>query len=226
MKKLFIIGNWKANKTVEETRIWLEEIKKFFDTKPNYGNKEIVVCPPFIHLGLILNFVHEHNLPIGLGVQDLSQFGRGAYTGEIPGSIAHEFAGYCIIGHSERRRYFHEDDNTVAKKFEMAKSSMLQPIICVQDQNTPLPRNTIFIAYEPVFAIGTGTADTPENAEKVASQIKKQNKGDLEYQYVLYGGSVTGENVNSFTKMPSIDGVLVGGASLDPKKFIDLIKNA
>ncbi|HVF68989.1 MAG TPA: triose-phosphate isomerase family protein [Xanthomonadales bacterium] len=224
MKKLFIIANWKANKTEDEMQIWLSEIKNLLGQNPDYGtgNKEIVVCPPFTHLAMIKKYVKTNNLPIRMGSQDISVFGRGAYTGEIPAALQHDFADFCIVGHSERRKNFNETDEIVAKKVEMAKAGGFLPIVCVQGEETPVPKDSVIVAYEPISAIGTGNPDTPESADKVASIIKEKSGA----QYVIYGGSVTGENVNTFTQMPSIDGVLVGGASLDAEKFMQIIKNS
>lgn len=224
MKNLFIIANWKANKTEEEAMNWLKQIKDLLAQNPSYGsgNKEIVVCPPSTLLSTVNKFIKNNNLPLRVGSQDISIFGRGAYTGEIPGSMLRKYAAFCIIGHSERRNNFNETDEIVGKKTEMAKAGGFLPIVCVQGKETPVPKDTIIAAYEPITAIGTGIPDTPENAEQVAKTIKETHG----VQHVLYGGSVTGENVESFTQMPSIDGVLVGGASLDAAKFIQIIKNS
>lgn len=212
----FIVANWKANKTSLEAKEWLQEIS-------NNANKEIIVCPPLTLLSDMKSLIANYQLPITLGVQDISAFDEGAYTGEVNGKQIKEFADYVIIGHSERRQNFKETDEMLVKKVQMAQKYLLTPIFCIQDQNTFIPEGVKIIAYEPVGAIGTGNPDTPENADKTAQIIKDTHKNVM---FVLYGGSVTSTNVSSFTKMPSIDGVLVGGASLDASEFGKIIQYA
>lgn len=223
MKKLFIIANWKSNKTIEEAEKWLHDFAEVLKSdNSNIKNKEIIVCPSFTLLEHSRYCSANLKLPLKLGAQNISPFDRGAYTGEVFGSQIKEFAQYVIIGHSERRKNFSETNEMLAQKVLMAKKYNLTPIFCIQNEKTPVPQEIDVIAYEPPTAIGTGNPDTPENAEKVAGFIKEKNK---DVTNVLYGGSVTSENVNSFTKMPNIDGVLVGGASLDLVEFSQIIKN-
>lgn len=221
MKPLFIVANWKANKTEAEARLWLEKLREFLRNDPP-GLKEIIVCPPFFLLSMMKQYVAQHELPINIGSQDVSQCGRGAYTGETPASLIQAYARYCIIGHSERRNHLNETHETLVHKVEMALGSMILPIFCVQDANTPVPKGVRIAAYEPVFAIGTGNPDNPENANRVADKLKK----DYQIMHVLYGGSVNENNVKSFTSMRHIDGVLVGSASLEASSFIHIIQNA
>lgn len=224
MKKLFIVANWKANKTEEEALEWLKELRVLLNkTKSLWEYKEIIICPSYPLLPRAKEYIRRNELPLQLGSQDVSVFGKGPYTGEVPGSLIYNYIRYCIIGHSERRRYFHEDTKTVFKKAEIATSSQMIPIFCVQDKDTEVPEGVFLVAYEPVFAIGTGNPDSPENADKIADEIKKKNKA---VKYVLYGGSVTSKNVNSFTQMQNTDGVLVGSASLDASEFLEIIQNA
>lgn len=208
MKNILIVGNWKSNKTQEEAKDWLT---KFHATQTN-----IVLCVPFTLLSVMKGG------PFMLGAQDVSPFGEGAYTGEVSARGIKEFADWVIIGHSERRKYFSETDELLAKKVEQAKSVGLKIIYCVPDDKTPVPSGVDVVAYEPVWAIGTGKSDTPENANEVITHIKANSQGAL----VIYGGSVTAENVASFISQSSIDGVLPGGASLDPEKFSNLIMAA
>lgn len=221
MKKLFIIGNWKSNKTVLETREWVE---KMTASNLQIGEgKEVVVCSSYPSLSLLKHLITKENLPIHIGAQDISPFGPGAYTGEVNASQIKEFATYTIIGHSERRKYFKEDDELLGKKVQIALAAGLTPVFCVDSEKTLLPQGVALVAYEPLFAIGSGQADTPEDAEKVAAAIKAKNPN---IKAVIYGGSVTAENVQTFTAMPSVDGVLPGGVSLDAEKFTQLINNA
>lgn len=223
MKKQFIVANWKSNKTIDEAEKWLHGLdKKLRFDKPDLKNKEIILCPSFTL------FEHAHycsenlRLPIKFGAQDISPFEAGEYTGEINGRQIAEVASFVIIGHSERRRHFLEIEEMLEKKAEMAKKYKLTPIYCIQDRETPIPKETALIVYEPIFAVGSGHPDTPENAQEVAEFIKEKDKSVS----VLYGGSVTARNVASFTKMSSIDGVIVGRASLNPEEFADIVKNA
>lgn len=235
MKKLFIVANWKSNKNISEAKEWIEEVEssKLKAEGPSgvqsNGKKEIIVCASFTLLpdlkSLIFNPTGTRGLKssIKLGVQDISPFGPGAYTGEVNGEQIKEFADYVLIGHSEQRKYFHEDTESINKKIEMALKYNINPIVCVQDEKEKIPQKVSFVAYDPAFAIGTGNPDTPENANTIAEEIKRKNNN---VKYVLYGGSVNSKNVGSFTNQSSIDGVLVGGASLDAKEFLEIIKNA
>jgi triosephosphate isomerase (TIM) len=216
MKQLFIAGNWKSNKTIVESKEWLT--KFIFDaSKFPVNNLTVVICAPYIALPELKN--HMGSTPVVLGAQDVSPFNDGAYTGEVTAGMIKEVADWVIIGHSERRKYFNETDEMLGKKVEQAASAGLKVIYCVQDENTTVPNGVDVIAYEPVWAIGTGKTDTPENANSVVASIKQKTQVDI----VIYGGSVVAENVASFVSMPSIDGVLPGGASLDPEKFAHLI---
>lgn len=214
MDAIYIVANWKSSKTTFEARQWLQEFQMSTD-------KEIVVCPSFTLLPIMKKTIQELKLPIKLGAQDISPFGEGAYTGEINGKQIKEFADYVIIGHSERRSHFQEDDAILEKKVQMAKSYNLEPIFCVQDGKTIIPQGVAIAAYEPIFAIGSGNPDTPQNANDVAKKIKDQTNIT-----VLYGGSVTSVNVHQFTNESSISGVLVGGTSLDVKEFSQIIHHA
>ncbi|MEK7119011.1 MAG: triose-phosphate isomerase family protein [Patescibacteria group bacterium] len=220
MKSLFIVGNWKSNKGIAEAHDWLRQ----FNAKcqmPNAKWKDlaIVLCVPYT----LLNFLHDQikqlNLPIVLGAQDVSPFGDGAYTGAVSARQVKEFADWVIIGHSERRKYFGETDEVLAQKVAQAKTAGLNIIYCVSDENTVIPDGVDAVAYEPVWAIGTGKAETPEHANAVIAGVKAKTQ----IRSVIYGGSVTPDNVASFLAQPAIDGVLPGGASLDAGIFAALI---
>ena len=220
MKNLFIIGNWKSNETTHESKEWISAFPISHLQSPH---KSIILCPPFSLLSEMKQLIEEKKLPIFLGSQDFSAFESGAHTGEESPALLKEFVSYTIVGHSERRKELGETDTLIAQKVSMAKEFGIQAILCVQGKETPIPEGVTLVAYEPIFAIGSGHPDTPENAESVIQAIKETNP---QVKYVLYGGSVTPENVSTFTQMPSIDGVLVGGASLDPEKFAQIIEHA
>lgn len=219
MEKTYIIANWKSNKTQQESQDWIATFKDIAFPQ----EKEVIVCPPYTLLATLAWFVKTNNLPLRLGAQNISAFSAGSYTGEVYAEQIKEYASYTIIGHSERRRLFHETDEELAEKVTRAQTAGLAIIFCVQDQHTPIPPGVTLVAYEPVSAIGSGNPDTPENAETVAKEIKQNNP---EVKDVLYGGSVTAENVKNFTSQENISGVLVGKASLDPQSFQGIIQNA
>jgi triosephosphate isomerase (TIM) len=219
-KKTFIVANWKSNKTESEAKEWFSAVSIL--REQDLSNKEIIVCPSFVYLFLIKSIIKEQKLSVKLGSQDISSLGEGAYTGEINGKQVKESADYVIVGHSERRNNFKETDEALFKKFKLAKEAGLNVIYCIQGKETKIPENADTIAYEPVCAIGTGNPDTPENADKVGAYFKANSQ----VINVLYGGSVTADNVDNFTQMPNLNGVLVGKASLDPSEFLQIIKNA
>lgn len=217
MKPIFLVANWKSNKTIKEVLEWFSEIKNITID----SNKKIIICPSFTTLETAKRLIDENNLPFEIGAQNVSAFCQGAYTGEINSVQIKDFADYVIIGHSERRENQNEDNGLLSEKTNRAKEEGLKVIYCIQGIDTAIPENVDVIAYEPVFAIGTGAPDTPENAGKVAIELKKRFQKPF-----LYGGSVTAENIKSYTSKEEIDGVLVGGASLDPHKFGKIINLA
>ncbi|MCL4418934.1 triose-phosphate isomerase [Patescibacteria group bacterium] len=218
-----LVANWKSNKTIDETETWLHDFSEGLN-KASIGleGKRIIIAPPFTSLEHARYCAGNLKLAVEFAAQDISPFTEGAYTGAVSAKQIKELANYVIIGHSERRREFAETDEMLEKKVAMALRFGLTPIFCIQNENTPVPQGVKVVAYEPPSAIGTGNPDTPENASNVA--IKVKDKYDI--THVLYGGSVTGQNIADFIKMPSIDGVLVGGASLNPLEFLEIIKNA
>lgn len=234
MKTIYIIANWKSNKTKGEVDQWLTEIAKSKGQKEKIG-KEIIVCPSFLHLSQCKQLISEQNLPFKLGAQNISPFSAGAYTGEINGEQLKDHVSHVIIGHSERRNHFGESNEIVFKKVIQAITNNLTPIVCVsnidqvhdlteriENYEPKLTTANLLIAYEPLFAIGSGQADSPENANNLAQTIKKE----MPSSFVLYGGSVTSQNVKTFIDQPYIDGVLVGGASLKPLEFSQIVQNA
>jgi len=223
-KQLYFVANWKSNKTLEEAREYIETL-----SLPGLSPEvHIVICPPFPYLFFMADQVKERQLPIALGAQDISLFPFGAYTGAVTGGMVAPTAQYAIVGHSERRKYFHETNQDVANKVRTALESDITPIVCVDEPYMESQLaffngdecKKMIVAYEPLSAIGSGTPDTPEHADQIAARIQQLSEAEIP---VLYGGSVTSESVASFVCMSHIAGVLVGGASLDPSKWSDLV---
>lgn len=247
MRKPIIAGNWKMNKTIGES---IQMIKKLKLQLTNIHYVDIVVCPPFTALAAVNGILRDSN--IKLGAQDLHWEQKGAFTGEVSANMLID-AGcqYVIIGHSERRQYFGETDQTVNRKIKAALACGLIPIVCVGEKlkereagNTEsvveeqvtgalsgLFKNEIqnlIIAYEPVWAIGTGKTATPQQANKVHRFIRKlltqlydQKTGET--IRIQYGGSVTPTNISGLMSQPDIDGALVGGASLEVDSFTKIV---
>ena len=250
MRKPMVAGNWKMNKTVAEGVKLVEELAPMIK---DITSVDRVVCPPFTALYSVSQVLKGTG--IGCGAQDLFWEEKGAYTGEVAPNMVAELGEYVIIGHSERRAYFGETNETVNKKVLAALKIGLTPIVCVgetleenQSGNTEAVVSSqvleglkglnaeeaakIVVAYEPVWAIGTGLAATGPDANKViADYIRKPYAtmyGEEAAQAirVLYGGSVKGSNAAEFFGQPDIDGALVGGASLKAPDFTDIVKAA
>ncbi|MEW6556644.1 MAG: triose-phosphate isomerase [Elusimicrobiota bacterium] len=243
-----VAGNWKMNKTVGEAVELVTQLKqKLSDVK----NREMLVCPPFVAIVIVREIVKNSN--IKLGAQNMYFEKSGAFTGEIsPVMLKDVGCEYVIIGHSERRQYFGETDDSVNKKMKVAFENGLIPIVCIgetlqqREQNetfsvverqvktgltglTGEQANRLVIAYEPVWAIGTGKTATPQQAEEIHAFIRKlycemYGKDSGEAVRILYGGSIKPDNFAEIMKQPNIDGGLVGGASLKADDFIKLVR--
>lgn len=250
MRNSFVAGNWKMNKNMAETRELLAAMSAGLN---EVGGVERVVCPPFTSLMVAAEILA--GTEIGLGAQNLHWEEKGAFTGEVAPGMVKELCGYVIIGHSERRAYFDETNETVNKKLLAAQKAGLTPIVCVgetllqyEDGETqqivssqtreglrgvsPELASSIVVAYEPVWAIGTGKASSAENAQNVHGGMIRPVLAELfgtetaQAIRILYGGSVTAANAAEFFSQPDIDGALVGGASLKPEEFISIAKAA
>lgn len=218
MEKI-VIANWKANKTLNEAIFWVEnvglELAKL--------GKQAILCPPTVFLIPIAAKIKQLNLEsfLLLGSQNISHFPQGAYTGEISASQLLGIVKFSLVGHSERRRYLGETKEQIFAKINLAKEIGITPVFCFDipqiEEVFELGDEKLICVYEPVSAIGTGIPDTPENAAKVAAQVKLKKPSAK----VLYGGSVTGKNALNFLQVT--DGVLVGTASLDPTEFLTIL---
>lgn len=212
-----IIANLKANKTWDETAVWLDQVGK---NLASYGGTAIV-CPSTAFLAAAAININSAKYRLKLGAQDISRFEQGPHTGEVAVSQLAGLCEYVIIGHSERRQNFAETDEVVNRKLENALAAGINPILCVQDGNSVIPQGAQIVAYEPTFAVGTGHPDTPENVFNIASNLKQKGRFTI-----IYGGSVTAQNAAAFLKKDLVEGFLIGGASLDPWDFLDIAKTA
>jgi triosephosphate isomerase (TIM) len=246
LRRPLIAGNWKMNCNHLEA-IGLVQKLAFTLTEPQLTAVEVVVLPPFTAIRSVQTLVDGDKLLIGYGAQDLSTHANGAYTGEISGPMLAKLGcSYVVVGHSERRQYHHEDDALVNAKAKAALANSMTPIVCVGEglpvreagEHVPYTLaqldgsldglksddvEKIVIAYEPVWAIGTGRTATPEDAQEVIGAIRNrvadQHGNTADRVRVLYGGSVKSNNVAAIMEQPDIDGALVGGACLDPVEF-------
>lgn len=218
-KTIWIVANWKSNKSISQALDWIDAVGPQLSLG---ANLKIAVCPVFAALSEVKKAVTVGNFPITVGAQDLSPFGTGAYTGEEPAELLNQIIDLAILGHSERRGNFGETDEMIAKKVQQANANKILPLVCVQNSEINIPDGCKLAAYEPVFAVGTNNPDTPENADNVARGLKAKYGRDLQ---VLYGGSVSSENVRGFVVEENLSGVLVGNASLDEGEFLKICKN-
>jgi triosephosphate isomerase (TIM) len=250
MRKPFVAGNWKMNKTIAETR---DLVFKMSVQLREINDVEKVICPPFMSLMAASALLEGSG--IGLGAQNMHWEEKGAFTGEISSSMVKELCSYVILGHSERRAYFGETDQIVNRKLISAQAFDLIPIVCVgetldeyeskrtrevvsaQTSNSlkdvsPANAPSIVVAYEPVWAIGTGKASNGKEANAVVKDVIRPALTELfgektaQTIRVLYGGSVTASNAAEFFSQPDIDGALVGGASLKIEEFVAITKAA
>ncbi len=219
-----IVANWKENKTASQTTEWFEQFSIFNFQFSN--NAEVVICPSFVLLPVTAREVSKLE-GVKLGAQDVSKFEEGQYTGEVSAKMLKDFVEFVIIGHSERRKYFGETDEDVQLKVRQCLKYGLTSIVCVStiQELSSLPSELSsgqlpIVAYEPLFAVGTGIPDSPENAQEFAEKIKSVVGQGVR---VLYGGSVNAKNAKSFVNQPDIDGVLVGEASLDANEFAKIV---
>ncbi|MEE2040823.1 triose-phosphate isomerase [Nocardiopsis sp. CT-R113] len=247
-----IAGNWKMNNNHLEAIALVQKLAFGLNDK-DYDNAEVVVLPPFTDLRSVQTLVDGDRLKIGYGAQDVSAHDKGAYTGEISGSMLAKLdCSYVLAGHSERREYHNEDDALVNAKVKAAYRHGIVPILCVGEglevrkagrqvehvlaqldgalkEVTAEQAERIVVAYEPVWAIGTGEVATPEDAQEVCSAIRVRLAELYSPEVagavrVLYGGSVKGDNAPGIMAKEDVDGALVGGACLKADEFVKVIR--
>ena len=250
MRRPIIMANWKSNGSISQAKDLCEKIAKNYS---KYNPKaDVVVCVPFPYISYVQSVISSSGIKVG--AQNLSQYGSGAYTGEISAAMLKDLGvDYVIIGHSERRSLFDETDAIISRKVQNALNEGLKVILCVGEtleqrnlgkvnevisnqlnavlsEVSLLQQENIIIAYEPVWAIGTGLAATPEQVNEVHAEIRKvvaKVNPNLENVIrIVYGGSVNSGNAAEIFKLPDVDGGLIGGASLKPNDFNQIIIQA
>jgi len=251
MRKKIVAGNWKMNKTFSEAEELITEIADALD-EVNLAGVEVVLCPPALYLEMATDVAFESNFTVG--AQNVYPEDQGAFTGEISPLMLKELnVTYCIIGHSERRKYFGETNDFLQRKVDALLKNNLLPIFCcgevlperesnvhfdvVKTQISSalfhLPKEafkTIVIAYEPVWAIGTGVTATREQAQEMHAYIRglineQYDHETAEATTILYGGSCNGKNARELFSQPDVDGGLIGGASLKTDEFIQIVSS-
>ena len=247
-----IAGNWKLNLDHLQSIAFVQKLAWVLkDARLDFRAVEVAVFPPFTDLRSVQSLIAADNFPITYGAQDVSAHDSGAYTGEVSGAFLKALdCRYAIVGHSERRTYHHESDELVGEKAAAAIRHGVIPVVCVGETAEDLeargesavpveqleaalrmlPKNAdIVVAYEPVWAIGSGRAATPDQAESVASSLRavvKNAWGEeaADQTRILYGGSVKSSNIASFMRQPNVDGALVGGSSLVVDEFAKIAR--
>ena len=247
MRKHIVAGNWKMNKTFSEADELISEIMDKLEETNLDANTQMIICPPFPFLEMASDYSDESYFAVG--AQNVSDQESGAYTGEVSAAMLESMElDYCIVGHSERRAYYHESNEIVARKVNQLLAHNLRPIVCcgevleereanrqfdvVKDQImnglfhlAPEQFSDIIIAYEPVWAIGTGKTATPDQAQEMHAFIRslvaeKYGKEIADNTSILYGGSCKPSNAKELFANPDVDGGLIGGASLKAEDFI------
>ncbi|WP_433343336.1 triose-phosphate isomerase [Micromonospora sp. CA-111912] len=251
-RRPLMAGNWKMNLNHFEANALVQKLAASL-TEKQLTDVECVVLPPFTDLRSVQTAVDGDKVLIGYGGQDLSPYQSGAYTGDISGTMLAKLGcTYVLVGHSERRQYHHEDDALVNDKVSAALANGLTPILCigegleVREQLRHVPHccdqldgalrglsreqiTKVVVAYEPVWAIGTGKTATPEDAQEVCGEVRKRlvetfDQTTADQVRILYGGSVKSSNIASIMAKPDVDGALVGGASLDGEEFAKICR--
>lgn len=253
MRTKIVAGNWKMNKNFSEADDLLTEILDTIDAKGKPEDVDVVVCPPFVYLEMASDMAEDS--PVFIGSQNVSHFETGAFTGEVSAYMLRSMhVDFAIVGHSERRKHFGETDDMLLGKVKVALKNDVIPIFCCgellpereagrhfdvvrqQLENTifnldPDDFNRLVIAYEPVWAIGTGVNATPEQAQEMHFFIrelvwKKFGPEIANDKSILYGGSCNSKNARELFSMPDVDGGLIGGASLTASEFVKIVNAA
>jgi triosephosphate isomerase len=249
MRRKIVVGNWKMHGSLTENQVLLGKLSSGSE---GLGNMDCAVCVPYPYLYQTQSLLHDSR--VAWGAQNLSQHSKGAFTGEVSAIMLRDFGcRYVIVGHSERRSLYGEDSKTVAQKYQSAQEAKLIPILCLGETSAEREQSvteatvssqldaviaqcgieslySAIVAYEPVWAIGTGKTATPQQAQDVhafiRSKIAARAPAVAEEVKILYGGSVKGSNSRELFSMPDIDGGLIGGASLVAEEFLSICNSA
>ncbi len=251
MKSKIVAGNWKMNKTFSDAEDLIVEIAEGVEELSE--SVEVILFPPFVYIEMATDIEQEANVMIG--AQNISHFESGAYTGEVSGEMLESLAvHFCLIGHSERRKYFNETNDILAKKVNIALKHNISPIFCIgetleertADKHFSIVEQQlnesvfhlstedfekVIIAYEPVWAIGTGVTATVGQAQEMHAYIrqiiaKKYSQSIADEAFILYGGSCNADNAEDLFSLPDVDGGLIGGASLSAEQFLKIVDAA
>ncbi len=243
----YIAANWKMNKTVAEAAAFVDALLPRIAATPH----DVVICPPFTALTAVVE--RRYGTAVKVAAQNMHEEGSGAFTGEVSAPMLVELdVEAVVLGHSERRQYFNETDEALARKLPAALAAGLEPILCVGEseeardagqteavlerqlqadlaavEQAEMPR--VVVAYEPIWAIGTGRTASPEQAQEACAFIRdvlRERGGEADAMRILYGGSVKPANAAELMALPDVDGALVGGASLDPEDFAAIVEAA
>ncbi len=250
-RRPLMAGNWKMNLNHYEANKLVQQLAHSL-TEKELNQVEVAVLPPFTSIRSVQTAVDGDKWNIRYGAQDISAHASGAYTGEVSGSMLAKLGcSYAVVGHSERRQYHHETDALVNAKAKMALANDMSPIVCIgegldiREAGEHVPHtlaqldaglagltleqvSNVVIAYEPVWAIGTGKTATPDDAQEVIGAIRERltqtHRGVAAVVRILYGGSVKANNISGIMEQPDIDGALVGGASIDADEFVKIVR--
>lgn len=251
MKPKLVVGNWKMNKSFDDAQDLILDIQNAL--KDQRLQTEVILCPPLVYMELLTDIAEEEDSQFYAGAQNCSEHSSGAYTGEVSAEmLASMGVEFCIVGHSERRKYFNESNDIVAQKVKLLLDNDVVPIVCcgelleerqqgihtqvVEKQISealfglkPTDFERVIIAYEPVWAIGTGETATPAQAQEmhafIRSLIEKKYGSEMAYNtYILYGGSCNPKNAVDLFMQADVDGGLIGGASLKANDFVAIIE--
>lgn len=251
MRRKIVAGNWKMNKTFQDADDLINEIVEGLEDT-NSNDVDVILCPPFPYIELATDYAQESDYAVG--AQNVSSYQSGAYTGEVSAEMLFSMGvEYCIVGHSERRKYFMETDKELISKIELLLKNNILPIFCCGEslperekgihfdivksqienvlfQFDPLDFAKMIIAYEPVWAIGTGVNATPDQAQEMHAYIRnlvtsKYGKEIAKNISILYGGSCNAQNAAQIFSNPDVDGGLIGGASIKSDEFLKIINS-